>query len=124
MKLLLLSLTPASAEAVSQALSGQGYEIIIENGLNLDQVLAIDPELLVTEASPSDLTCCGLITSLKTRTSVKPLRVLMIVHGEALERARALDLGADDVAPFPFDAAEFAARVRTLFRARQSEDEL
>ncbi|HXT76657.1 MAG TPA: trypsin-like peptidase domain-containing protein [Candidatus Eisenbacteria bacterium] len=124
MKLLLLSLGSETGDAVSQALSGQGYEIIVENGLNVDQVLAIDPEVLVTEASPSDLTCCGLITSLKSRTSMKPLRVLMIVHGEALERARALDLGADDVAPFPFDAAEFAARVRGLFRARQSEDEL
>ena len=31
----------------------------------------------------------------------------MIVHGGALERARALDLGADDVISFPFDATEF-----------------
>jgi len=124
MKVLLLNLAPESAEAVTQALSGQGYEIAIENGLNLDQVLALDPEVLVTEASPSDLTCCGLITSIKARTSVKPLRVLMIVHGEALERARALDLGADDVAPFPFDAAEFAARLRTLFRKRSAEEDL
>lgn len=40
----------------------------------------------------------------------------MIVHGGALERARALDLGTDDVISFPFDAAEFAARIRTQFR--------
>jgi S1-C subfamily serine protease/DNA-binding response OmpR family regulator len=124
MKLLLLNLAPESAEAVSQVLSGQGYEIATETGLNVDQVLALDPDVLITEASPSDLTCCGMITSLKSRTAVKPMRVLMIVHGEALERARALDLGADDVSPFPFDGAEFAARIRTLFRARQSEEEL
>src|SRR5262249_2259220 len=37
---------------------------------------------------------------------------------------RALDLGADDVSPFPFDAAELAARIRALFRARQNEEEL
>ena len=67
MKLLLLSLASETADAVSRALSGQGYEIVMENGLNVDQVLAIDPEVLITEASPSDLTCCGLITSLKTR---------------------------------------------------------
>src|SRR5262249_27843152 len=124
MKILLLNLAPESADAVRQALAGQGYESTVENGLNVDQVVALDPEVLVTEALPSDLTCCGLLTSLKARTAVKPLRVLMIVHGEALERARALDLGADDVSPFPFDAAELAARIRALFRARQNEEEL
>src|SRR4029077_17736881 len=41
-----------------------------------------------------------------------------------LERARALDLGADDVISFPFDAVEFAARIRTQFRERQPEEDL
>jgi S1-C subfamily serine protease len=48
----------------------------------------------------------------------------MIVHGGALERARALDLGADDVISFPFEPVEFAARIRTQFRERQPEVEL
>ncbi len=48
----------------------------------------------------------------------------MIVHGGALERARALDLGADDVISFPFEPLEFAARIRTQFRERQPELEL
>jgi S1-C subfamily serine protease len=48
----------------------------------------------------------------------------MIVHGGALERARALDLGVDDVITFPFDLLEFAARIRTQFRERQPELEL
>src|SRR5258706_3829470 len=48
----------------------------------------------------------------------------MVVRGGALERARALDLGADDVITFPFEAVEFAARVRTQFRERQPEEDL
>jgi len=42
--------------------------------------------------------------------------VLMVVRGGALERARALDLGADDVISAPFETLEFAAKVRTQFR--------
>src|SRR5215475_14237764 len=122
MRILLLSPAPETSAAATQALSGQGYDLVTEDGLNIDQVLALQPDILVTEASTSDLTCCGLITALKTRTDVKPMRILMIVHGDALERARALDLGADDVSAFPLDAAEFAARVRALFRARQAEE--
>jgi S1-C subfamily serine protease len=48
----------------------------------------------------------------------------MIVHGGALERARALDLGADDVVSFPFESVEFAAKIRTQIRERQPELEL
>ena len=48
----------------------------------------------------------------------------MIVHGGALERARALDLGADDVVSFPFERLEFAAKIRTQFRERQPKLEL
>jgi len=48
----------------------------------------------------------------------------MVVRGGALERARALDLGADDVISAPFETLEFAARVRTQFRERQPELEL
>jgi len=52
------------------------------------------------------------------------VKILMVVRGGALERARALDLGADDVITFPFEAIEFAARVRTQFRERQPEEDL
>jgi S1-C subfamily serine protease/DNA-binding response OmpR family regulator len=124
MRVLLLNLAAEPLAQANQALSGQGYEIVAENGLNVDQVLALTPEVLVTEAEPADLTCCGLITSLKSRPDTRLMKIVMIVHGDSLERARALDLGADDVTPFPFEAAEFAARIRTQFRARQSEEEL
>ena len=125
MRILLLNLSVASLEAVQGALTGQGYEIAAENGLTVEGVLATSPEVLVTEARPSDLSCCGLITQLKARPETESsLKVVMIVHGGALERARALDIGTDDVISFPFNAVEFAAKIRTQFRERQPEEEL
>lgn len=125
MRLLLLNLNSETNDLVKSALAGQGYEIATESGLTVDEVLALSPEVLITEASPTDLSCCGMISQLKarsdTRTSVK---IVMVVRGGALERARALDLGADDVLTFPFEAVEFAARVRTQFRERQPEEDL
>jgi S1-C subfamily serine protease/DNA-binding response OmpR family regulator len=125
MRLLLLNLGSASLEAANAALAGQGYEIATEGGLSVEEVLALSPEVLVTEATPSDLSCCGVITQLKSHPDTgSSLKVVMIVHGGALERARALDLGTDDVISFPFDAVEFAARIRTQFRERRPEAEL
>jgi S1-C subfamily serine protease/DNA-binding NarL/FixJ family response regulator len=124
MRILLLNLGPESAEQVNQALSGQGYEIITDRRLTVDKILTLSPEVLITEATPSDLSCCGVISQIKASPDPRTLRILMIVHGGALERARALDLGADDVISFPFDPLEFIARVRTQFRERQPELEL
>jgi S1-C subfamily serine protease/DNA-binding response OmpR family regulator len=121
-RVLLLNLGAKSGETVKQALSGQGYEITAAQTQAVDEVLTLSPEVLITEATPSDLSCCGLISQIKANPQT--LRIVMIVHGGALERARALDLSADDVISFPFEPLEFAARIRAQFRERQPEVEL
>ena len=124
MRILLLDLGVESTEQVEQALASQGYEITTGHNLTVDQVFALSPDVLITEATPSDLSCCGLISQIKAVPDPRTLKIVMIVHGGALERARALDLGADDVVSFPFEPLEFAARIRTQFRERQPEIEL
>ncbi len=124
MRILLLNLGAETIADVNRALGGQGYEIMTESGIGVDDVLMLSPGVLVTEATPSDLSCCGIITQLNATKTAQTLRIVMIVRGGALERARALDLGADDVISSPFDAQEFAARIRTQFRERQPEEQL
>jgi len=119
-----MNLGAASAAEVNKALAGQGYEIATESTLDVEQIETLGPELMITEATPSDLSCCGVITQIKSREKTKSIRVLMVVQGGALERARALDLGADDVISSPFEPLEFAARLRTQFRERQPEEDL
>src|ERR1700730_16016923 len=124
MHILLLNLGIESTQKVDQALSGQGYEITAHRSAKVDEILALSLEVLITEATPSDLSCCGLISQFKAVSDPRNLKIVMIVHGGSLERARALDLGADDVISFPFEPLEFAARIRTQFRERQPEVEL
>ena len=121
MRILLLNLGAESTQAVEQALSGQGYEMASDRSLAVDKILARSPDLLITEATPSDLSCCGLIGQIKASSDLPTPKIVMIVHGDALERARGLDLGADDVVSFPFEPLEFAAKIRTQFRQRQPE---
>ena len=124
MRILLLNLPPHSAETVKVALSGQGFEVLQEHTLDVERVEGLQVEVAVTEASPADLTCCGLIVQLKAREATKSIRILILVEGGALERARALDLGADDVMSSPFEPAEFAARIRAQVRDRAPAEEL
>jgi S1-C subfamily serine protease/DNA-binding NarL/FixJ family response regulator len=124
MRILLLNLPPRSAETVNAALAGQGFEVLEEHTLDVERVEGREVEVAVTEASPADLTCCGMIAQLKAREATKSIRILMLVQGGALERARALDLGADDVLSSPFEPAEFAARIRAQLRDRAPAEEL
>jgi DNA-binding response OmpR family regulator/S1-C subfamily serine protease len=124
MRILLLNLDVESVQAAERALSGQGYEITTDHGLTVEEILTLSPEVLVTEVTPSDLGSCGLISQIKATSDPRTPKVVMIVHGGALERARALDLGTDDVVSFPFEPLEFAAKIRTQFRERQPELQL
>src|SRR5467141_2871530 len=124
MRILLLNVGMQSTREVKQALSGQGYEITADRSLTVDEILALSPEVLITDATPSDLSCCGVISEIKASPDPGTLKIVMIVHGGALERARALDLGAEDVVSFPFESVEFAAKIRTQFRERQPELQL
>jgi S1-C subfamily serine protease len=121
MRVLLLNLCSESTQAVQQALSDQGHDIAAERSLTIDEILARSPELLITEATPSNLSCCGLISEVKASSGLPALKIVMIVHGDALERALGLDLGADDVVSFPFEPLEFGAKIRTQLRQRQPE---
>jgi S1-C subfamily serine protease/DNA-binding NarL/FixJ family response regulator len=124
MRILLLNLDSDSTQKVEEALSGQGYEITTGRSLTVDDILADSPGVVITEATPSDLSCCGVISQIKASPDPRTPKIVMVVHGGALERARALDLGADDVISAPFEPLEFGARIRTQFRERQPELEL
>ena len=124
MRILLVNLAMESVQEVGRALSGQGYEITADRSLTVEEVLTLSPGVLVTEVTPSDLGSCDLISQIKASSDPRTPKAVMIVHGGALERARALDLGADDVVSFPFEPLEFAAKIRTQFREWQPELEL
>jgi S1-C subfamily serine protease/DNA-binding NarL/FixJ family response regulator len=125
MRILFLNLCDESLAAANAALAGQGYELTTNSGLAAEKILALAPEVLVMDAKPGDLTSSALVAQLKTRPETESsLKIVMIVHGGAYDRASGLNLGADDVISFPFEPVEFAARIRTQFRTRQPEEEL
>ena len=86
MRILLLNLGANSSAEVSQALVGQGYEIANQSALGVEQIESLAPELLITEATPSDLSCCGIITQIKSRAQTKSIRVL--IHRRRRSRVR------------------------------------
>jgi len=71
-----------------------------------------------------DLQCCNALMEIKGTTSTAHTKVLLLLSGGAAERARGLDLGADDALTVPPDSAELLARVRGLLRLKHASETL
>ncbi len=81
-------------------------------------------DLLVLEAGLPGLDCGDLLSKLKGGSMTAGLRILVLESGTPQERARHLDLGADDVLCRAWDSTEMLARVRHQLRAKKAEDDL
>jgi DNA-binding response OmpR family regulator len=100
-----------AAESASQA---EGFEFVRNAGV----------DLLLLSADLADIQCCDALAEVKGNAATASTRVILITRGGGAERARGLDLGADDILSPPWEPAELLARVRVQLRERHAVDEL
>ena len=121
MRVLLLNLSGSSVQEELRALQGEGYVLFTVRNLGVDEIISSQAQVLIAEATPSDLSCCHLINQIKSDCDRPIPKIALIVYGGAIDRFRALELGADDVVSAPIDAVEFSARIKTQIQTKQSE---
>jgi DNA-binding response OmpR family regulator/S1-C subfamily serine protease len=107
-------LRSAGYEVASSSSQGEGFEFVSKAGV----------DLLLLSADIADVQCCDALTEVKGNSATAGTRVILLTHGGAAERARALDLGADEVLSTPWDSAELLARVRVQLRDKHALDEM
>ncbi len=116
----------AQSAALAQLLNSSGYQARVAGsqaeGFRLVQEGAVD--LFLLRADLMDLQCCNALAEIKGAAATARTRVLLLVAGGPTERARGLDLGADDALTLPPDSAELLARVRGLLRLRHAAEAL
>jgi DNA-binding response OmpR family regulator/S1-C subfamily serine protease len=114
----------ALREQIVTVLSDAGYEVSTDYGEGMKAVLAFDPDAVVLGADPPQLDCCDLLSQIKASEHTQFMRVVMLSPGGSGERARGLDLGADDVLSVPSDPHELLSRIRSQIRSKHIGDEL
>jgi DNA-binding response OmpR family regulator len=112
-----------SASLVSE-LSRAGYDVVASEGADVRTVLQQQPDLILLQTDVRTLDCCGLLTQLKGNEATATVKIILLAEGGALERSRALDLGADDVLSIPFEPVELFARIRMELREKAPDDRL
>jgi CheY-like chemotaxis protein/S1-C subfamily serine protease len=116
----------ALRQQLQDVLGSAGYQVSTaasqEEGFRVVQSGAVDVFLL--SADLADVLCCSSLSEIKGLGSTANTRVIVFARGGGAVRARALDLGADDVITPPWETAELLARVRVQLRDKRSLEEL
>src|SRR5690606_37236732 len=112
-------------ELVMRTLAEQGYAITIATtGPDaVEAALAEQPDLMVLDLGLPGMDGIDVIRTLRERRFLTPILVLT-ARGGVGERVRALDAGADDYLPRPFDVEELSARARALLRRGRGGERL
>ena len=124
--ILIVDPDPASRRALEELVRSAGYEAAVSSsqaeGFKFVQDVGID--LLLLSADLADIQCCDALAEIKGNAATAGTRVILLIYGGGGERARGLDLGADEVLTSPWEPAELLARIRVQLREKHSLDEL
>ena len=116
----------ASRSRIEELVRSAGYEVATSSsqaeGFKFVKDASID--LLILSADLADVQCCDALTEVKGNAATAGTRVILLTQGGGAERARGLDLGADEVLTSPWEAAELLARMRVQLRERHAFDQL
>jgi len=87
---------------------------VAEGQRGIELVEVESPDLVIVDSSLSDITTLDLISKIREFSDV----ALIVISEEqdAFERAKELEMGADDYIIKPFSPIEFLAKIRALLR--------
>jgi DNA-binding response OmpR family regulator/S1-C subfamily serine protease len=116
----------ATRRALEELVRSAGYEAAVSSsqaeGFKFVQDVGID--LLLLSADLADIQCCDALSEIKGNAATAGTRVILLIRGGAAERARGLDLGANEVLTSPWEPAELLARIRVQLREKHDFEEL
>ncbi|PYU52107.1 MAG: hypothetical protein DMG48_06760 [Acidobacteria bacterium] len=115
-----------SRQVLEELVRSAGYDVAVSSsqveGFKFVQDASID--LLILSADLADIQCCDALAEVKGNAATAGTHVILLTKGGGAERARGLDLGADEVLTSPWEAAELLARVRVQLRDKHAFDQL
>jgi response regulator RpfG family c-di-GMP phosphodiesterase len=120
MRVLLLNLSSSSAEEVSKALQSEDHVLLKACNVGVDAIISLGTQVLFAEATPFDLSCWHLISQMKSVSDQPIPKIVLIVYGGALERSRALELGADHVLSGPIEPVGLSAQIKAAIQTKEA----
>ncbi|HZT05827.1 MAG TPA: response regulator [Chloroflexota bacterium] len=125
-KILIVDDVPANIRMLEGILEPRGYAIsTATNGREaLDRITSDMPDLVLTDIVMPIMDGYDLCRKLRSAETTRLLPVIMITASGEQEKLNTIDAGADDFIVKPLNRAELLARVRSLLRVKDYQDQL
>jgi adenylate cyclase len=123
-KILVVDDVPENVRLLEAVLVPRGYEVVTAgDGLQaLEVVEAEEPDLILLDVMMPGLDGYGVCTRLRANDDTAVLPVIMVTSSIGQEKTKAIEAGADDFIPKPFNHDELLTRVRSLLRIKRYHD--
>ena len=123
-KILAVDDIPQNLRLLDAVLTPQGYTVVTAaTGEDaLFKVLSEKPDLILLDIVLPGISGYEVCKRLRADPQTSFLPVVMVTASELPEKLKAIEAGADDFVPKPFDAQELLARVRSLLRIKSYHD--
>jgi adenylate cyclase len=123
-KILVVDDVPENVRLLEAVLVPRGYEVVTahDGEAALDLVEAEEPDLILLDVMMPGLDGYAVCTRLRANDDTAMLPVIMVTSSLGQEKTRAIEAGADDFIPKPFNHDELLTRVRSLLRIKRYHD--
>jgi adenylate cyclase len=123
-KILVVDDVPQNVRLLEAVLVPRGYEVFMANdGLSaLELVESEQPDLILLDVMMPGLDGYAVCAHLRENDATAVLPVIMVTSSIGQEKTRAIEAGADDFIPKPFNHDELLTRVRSLLRIKRYHD--
>jgi two-component system cell cycle response regulator len=126
-KILIVDDEPINVKLVTAQLSPAGYETLgVYSGEEaLEQVPLFQPDLILLDIMMPGIDGYEVLRRLKKDEKFRNIPVILITALDGLtDKVTGLEVGADEFLNKPVNAAELMARVKSLIRLKQTQDQL
>jgi len=125
-KILAVDDVPQNLRLLEAVLAPNGFEVVkaITGEEALLKVLQEKPDLVLLDIMLPGIDGYEVCRRLRADPKTAFLPVVMVTASGLPEKTKAIEAGADDFVPKPFDQLELLARVRSLLRVKTYHDEI
>jgi adenylate cyclase len=123
-KVLVVDDIPENVRLLEAVLSSRGYEVAsATSGRSaLELVASEKPDLVLLDVVMPDLDGYEVCRRLRADDETAVLPIIMVTSSIGQEKTKAIEAGADDFIPKPFNHDELLVRVRSLLRIKRYHD--